>query len=167
MMLRSVSQYLRVFAVLVFSSMLLACSKPATDNAEDSGDVVCAPSENIAACFFRGGLIQGDSPTIPIYEALKDALTLPLEELRAKRYVGRMGEPSNRTFEEIFNDYFTGGPRLGDGSYISATTEGFLEAIKQPEARPALKALVDGLEEAIRNGEYWNEDGSYGQPKED
>jgi len=155
----SFTSQLRFFAFLILGGISVACSQPTAESVGDSGPVVCAPAENIAVCYFRSGIIQGDSPTIPIYEALRDALNLPIEELRDKRYVGRMGEPNNRTFVEIFNDYFTGSARLENGNIIDARSDGFLEALKQPEARPPLKKWVDGLGEAIRTGEYWDWDG--------
>jgi hypothetical protein len=163
-MFRFVPQ-LRSLAVLLLGGLLVACA--AQRIPIDDGAYVCGPTENIAVCFFKGSGIQGDSPTKPIYEALRDGLTLPLEELRAKRYIGSRGEPNKRTFMEMLCDYYTTWAQMPNGDRVSPRSEGFMEAVTQPETKPTLKKLVDGLEEALTKGEYWDWDGLHSNEKQE
>jgi hypothetical protein len=148
----------RFLSTLLLFSLLAACSQPKSEHAPiASGEsVICSPTENLAACYFKGALLQGDSPVEPLQDALRDAVNLPLGELRAKRYVGTMGEPNKRAFEEVMGDYFTPGSRMKNGDRIDAGSEGFIEAIKQPEGMSALKKVLADLEEGIRQEESGN-----------
>ena len=154
MMLRSIPRYLHIFAVLVFGSMLsAACTQPKNEYASitPGETVVCPSNENIAVCFFSAAYPQsGDASLDPLREALEDALTLPLEELRAKRYPNYRMESSQWTFVQVIGAYFSSGSRTKNGDRVDAGSDGFIEAIKQPEAIPALKKALADLEEAIR-----------------
>jgi hypothetical protein len=76
---------------------------------------------------------------------------LPLEELRrAKRYSGVRNAPE-ATFEQVIGSGFTGMARRENGDLIDAENEGFIEAVKQTEALPVLKKLVENFEEGVRN----------------
>jgi hypothetical protein len=140
---------LRVFAVLILGGTLVACSKPAAEENFD-GWVVCEPSENIAVCYFRGCMIQGDASRRPVVDALKDALTLPLEELRTRRYANYQMEPEQWSFTELFGKHYTCISRMPDSRYVRADMEGFMEAFKQPEALPTLEKEIAELEESVR-----------------
>ena len=85
-------------------------------------------------------------------QPVKDALTLPLEELRAKRYANYQMEPNQWTFGQLLNGYYHAARRTPDGHLIHGETDGFLEAIKQPEAVPALEKALAKMEESIQYG---------------
>lgn len=126
--------------------MLIACTRPAVGSAQDIGQPVCGASENLAVCFFANAIPQGDSDPAPLLEALRDAINLPLEELRAKRYTDVMGEPNKWTFEQVIGSVFTGSVRRENGELNDPDTKGFIEAVKQPEALPVLKKILEDLE---------------------
>jgi hypothetical protein len=111
---------------------------------------VCGPSENIASCYFRGASPQGDHSPEPVLSALRDALELPLEELRARRYPNYSLEPNQWTFEEVVGATFTSGSTMANGDIVDASSAGFIEAVKQPAAISALKKALGDLEEAVR-----------------
>jgi hypothetical protein len=109
----------------------------------------CDPSENIALCFFARTNAQGDHSPEPLRDAIKDALTLPLEELRTRRYADYSMTPDMWTFAEVIGSTFTGMPRLKNGNGVTSSTEGFLEAVKQPEVIPVLEKMLVDLEKAV------------------
>ena len=115
----------------------------------EEGGVACGPSDNIAVCFFASAYPQGDHSPEPVRDALRDALTLSLEELRTRRYADYSMKPDQWTFEEVIGSTFTGGAKNRKGHIIGPRTKGFLEAVKQPEARPVLEKLLANCEENV------------------
>jgi hypothetical protein len=150
------TRQLRVLAVLALSGLLFACaqSQPSVEThpvgtSADASQSVCAPKDNIAACFFAVAEPQGDHSPEPVRDAIRDALNLPLEELRAKRYANYQMEPGQWTFEEAIARSFAGGVRRENGDIVGPDSEGFTEAIKQPEAIPVLQKLLTELEKNV------------------
>jgi len=148
---------LRLFAVLILGGILVACAQSDLDKKDvdlsyrvDPNQPICAPSDNIAVCFFAVTNPQGDHSPEPVRDAIKDALTLPLEELRTKRYANYQMEPNQWTFEEVIGHTFAGGAIRKNGDIISTSSEGFLEAIKQSETIPVLEKLLADFEEGVR-----------------
>ena len=157
----------RRLAIVLFSCAMLcaACAaqaparapSPARAVASDSSGKrghVCKASQNIAVCFFTSAHPQGDGEAETLRTALHDALTIPLEALRAKRYPDAEGRPDKWTFEQVIGSVFTGVAwRAVEGGAevegVDARTAGFIEAIKAPEAIPVLKQLLKELEEFI------------------
>jgi hypothetical protein len=142
---------LRFFAVLIFGGILSACTQPSFyEGAEKEWRAVCNPAGNIAVCYFAGATFQSgdvEGSRLIVTQALRDALNLPLEELRTKRYPNYQLEPNQWTFERLLDAYYTSSSGMADGDKVEASTEGFIEAVKQPEAIPALKKAIAKLEE--------------------
>ncbi|MDR2220132.1 MAG: hypothetical protein LBE24_06080 [Methylobacillus sp.] len=140
-----------VFIAAACGSMLTAHAH--TQNPD--GTVICSPTENIAVCFFAGAVAQGDHSVKPVMDALTDALVLPLTELRTKRYANYTMVPNQWTFEEVLAGTYTSGSRMPNGNIVGPGSEGFMEAVKQPEAIPVLKkALADMVNAAREYGSY-------------
>jgi len=140
---------LRVFAVMILGGILAACSQHVVESADGSGFKICDPSLNLVVCYFSDAYFQSgdvEESRREVIQALKDALVLPLEELRAKRYADYQMTPNQWTFGKLLNSYYSVGVRM-NGNLVHAENEGFLEALKQPEAIPALKKAITKLEE--------------------
>jgi hypothetical protein len=152
---------LRLFAVLILGGILVACAQSDVDKEGvdlsyrvDPNQPVCAPFDNIAVCFFRDAIFQSDGKAErrEVVRALKDALALPLEELRAKRYANAMEVPNQWTFEQLIGAYFTGGAIRKNGDVLDSGSKGFIEAVKQTEALPALEKTLAEMEDSIQYG---------------
>ena len=91
---------------------------------DDATGNPCPPDKNIAVCYFAAAHPQGDHSPEPVRDALKDALNLPLEELRTRRYADYHMEPDQWTFEEVIGSTFTGWAlkNNGDGLAVNAET---------------------------------------------
>jgi len=142
----------RYLLVLLIGGLLAACAQPECPLCArvDPTQPTCAPEDNIAVCLFAVASPQGDHSPEPVRDAIKDALTLPLEELRAKRYADYSMVPNQWTFEEVIGATFTGEAMRKNGELVGPRSAGFLEAIKQPEAIPILEKLLADFEEAVR-----------------
>jgi hypothetical protein len=141
------------FAVIIFSGIMPSCAQTA-EVARGDGHTVCGASENIAVCFFSNAELQGgDGPAGPVRDAIKDALTLPLAQLRARRYPDYQMKPDEWTFEQIIGAYFIPNSLASDGHPISIEKPGFIEAVKQPEMIPVLEKWLAEMDEAIRQYE--------------
>ena len=152
-------------AIVLFSCVMLcaACVAQAPAPAVASASSVergrvCKASQNLAVCFFASAHPQGDGEAETLRTALHDALTVPLETLRAKRYPDAEGRPDKWTFEQVIGSVFTGVAwrAVESGAEVEGVgtgTAGFIEAIKAPEAIPVLKQLLKELEEFIQQYE--------------
>jgi len=151
--MRRVFPQLRFAAAILLSGVLVACSYteecPLCHRVEPN-QPICAPADNIAVCFFAASNPQGDHSPEPVRDAVKDALTLPLEELRIRRYADYQMKPHQWTFEEVIGHAFAGGAMNKYGEIIDTGSKGFIEAVKQPEVIPVLEKLLADLEEGVR-----------------
>jgi len=155
-MSRLVSWYLRFFTVLVFGSVLFACTGQPIAESEHyhaPGDVVCEPTENLVVCFFSSAVFQAEAKDQKreIRRALMDALELPVEELRKPRYADYQMRPDQWTFSQLLDGYFNSISRI-KGRRVMTEWDEFHEALKTPEAIPVLKHWIETVEEAIPSG---------------
>lgn len=174
---RHASQYLRFAAILAASVMLSACAhhKPGCATVAGGDEIWCAPTDqgdmwcfrapkgapicpieyNIVQCFFYDVHFQGaesDAQRLEVKRALTDALELPIEELREKRYADFRMEPNKWTLDRIISTYFMGRALIRGHGYVSSGYKGFYPALKLPETEPVLRHWIGVVEKSIGIG---------------
>jgi hypothetical protein len=97
-----------------FAFSLAACCLAACADSSRRGDGV--PKDNIAVRLFAAASIQGDQSPEPVRDAIRDALNLPLAQLRAKRYADYQMKPGQWTFQEVIARHYTGPAARENGS---------------------------------------------------
>ncbi len=145
-MFRSVLQYLRIFAVFVFGGLLFACAQAQTAPAK--GEKGNAAPANLVVRYFSDADLQAETrqQLREIRRALNDALTLPVAELRKRRYADYTMAPDRWTFGKLVGSYFM------STQPVDPESKKFYEDSKKPEATEVLKRRLAEVEEAIPHG---------------
>ena len=179
-MLYFVTQYLRTFAGFSLCFLLFACAtsqevpdRLSTATVIDRDEQWCAPDEghqacfpasrdsivcpadnNVVQCFFFDSVLQIETKRQirDLVSALKDALELPIEELRKPRYANSSGELNKLTADQIIGSYYCCGTLMRGWGRILSSTQGFYLALKFPENVPLLKQKLKEAEEALPYG---------------
>jgi len=175
MMSRLIVRRLRVFAIVAFCGVLSACcSLTNVDKAIAEGDEVwCSPSGdggfecfraekgskicpveyNVAQCFFYEADTQLETKhqARVLLQALRDALELPIEELKKPRYADYSGNPNQGTLIDVFDNHYVPFALIRGYGRVSTGTDGFLPALKLPETIPAIKERIRAAEESMKS----------------
>jgi hypothetical protein len=147
-MFRTVLQNLRIFIVFAFGGLLLACAQAQTVPAAAKGEKRNVTSENLVVRYFADADLQAETrqQLREIRRALEDALTLPIAELRIRRYADYTMTVDRWTFGKLIGSYFM------SAQPMDTESENFYEDSKKPEAVATLKRRLTEVEEAIPHG---------------
>ena len=168
--------FLRFVQVFALCGMLSACVTTKNPNTATGDEVWCGPSENgyigcfhaakgapicpneynLVQCFFSDAEFQsGGDEKRPreLQRAFKDALELPIEELRKPRYSDYQWNPNQWTFDQLIGKHFVSGALIRGYGYAPHDTDGFYVALKLPESATVLKDWIQRLEESIPKDE--------------
>jgi hypothetical protein len=118
------------------------------------GSIVCPTNFNVVQCLFLDAHLQIETKDQirELRRAITDALELPTEELRKRRYANYYMEPDKWTFEEILYAYFGGWALVRGVGHLSSPNVGFYPALEQPESVLLLKRRLKEVEAALPSG---------------
>lgn len=135
-----------VFFVLIIFAVVACERNPVVMGTSASPPVpptvaVAVTANNAVATYFNGAEVQAetDAQRAELRKAFADMLTLPVDDLRIKRYADFAGSANQRTVVELIaNHVVPSTPQTLDASV-------FFAEVKSPQTQIALRAKLDEL----------------------